>query len=109
MTPPLPGPENSVAERCDMTDANYLQPFQPLIHPCRRLRLSLLCKTTTSLMGPALFAGVVMIGTLCCVAQTQAPPSSSGASPQNTAMQDLQSQVRELKELVLQLQQQTAD
>ena len=93
-----------------MTDANCFQPFQPRLHPRNRLRLSLLCKTTASLTGPALFASVVMIGTLCCVAQTQAPPSSSsGGSPQNTALQDLQSQVRELKELVLQLQQQTVD
>jgi hypothetical protein len=51
-----------------------------------------------------------MIGTLCGVAQTQAPaPSASDTSPQIAALQDLQSQVRELKQLVLQLQQQTVD
>jgi hypothetical protein len=51
-----------------------------------------------------------MIGTLCGVAQTQAPaPLPSDTSPQIAALQDLQSQVRELKQLVLQLQQQTVD
>lgn len=93
-----------------MTDANYFQPFEPRLHPRNRLRLGLSCKTTSSLMGPALIACAVMIGTLCGVAQTQAPaPSASDTSPQIAALQDLQSQVRELKQLVLQLQQQTVD
>lgn len=93
-----------------MTDTNYFQPFEPRLHPRNRLRLGLSCKTTSSLMGPALIACVVMIGTLCGVAQTQAPaPLPSDTSPQIAALQDLQSQVRELKQLVLQLQQQTVD
>lgn len=93
-----------------MTDANYFQPFEPRLHPRSRLRLSLSCKNTASLMETSLLACVVMIGTLCCVAQTQAPPASSSETPpQNAALRDLQSQVRELKQLVLQLQQQTVD
>jgi hypothetical protein len=94
-----------------MTDANYFQPFQPRSDRRERLRLNLSCKTTASLMGPAVLACVIVMGTLCCVAQVQAPPPPlPGASPQSAvALQELQSQVRELKQLVLQLQQQTID
>ncbi len=93
-----------------MTDAKYFQPFEPRLPQRIRLRLSLSCRTTASLMGSALLACVVMVATLPCVAQAQAPPSSSSdTSPQNAAFQDLQSQIRELKQLVLQLQQQTVD
>ena len=111
MTPPLPGPGNSVAERCDMTDAKYLQSFTPRLHQWGRLRLSLTHKTVPSLMwAAALLALVVVLGAARCVGQAQAPAqSSSDPAPQNAALQELQSQVRELKQLVLQLQQQTVD
>lgn len=93
-----------------MTDANYIQPFQPCLHRQNRLRLSLRYKNAAKLMRPAALACVAMIGALSCLGQTQAPaqPAADGA-PGNPALQELQSQVRELKQLVLQLQQQTVD
>ncbi len=109
MTPPLPG-SGSVAERCDMTDANYFQPFRSRLYQRMRLCSSLAYKTIASLMRPALVGCVLVTGALGCIAHAQAPPqSSSDATSQNAGLQELQSQVRELKQLVLQLQQQTVD
>lgn len=51
--------------------------------------------------------GLILVAALSCAAQTQSPSSVTGAD--GTALQELQSQVRELKQLVLQLQQQTVD
>ncbi|MGB8885499.1 MAG: hypothetical protein WCC87_02190 [Candidatus Korobacteraceae bacterium] len=60
------------------------------------------------LLRPALIAWLAMTSGLGCAAQTQtqATASSEGNST-NAALGELQTQVRELKEMVLQLQQQT--
>ncbi len=55
---------------------------------------------------PALIAWLVIMSGLRCAAQTQ-PPASAESNSTNAALGELQSQVRELKEMVLQLQQQT--
>lgn len=52
-------------------------------------------------------ASLIVIAAVSTPAQNQA--QSSAAGPDAPALQDLQSQVRELKQLVLQLQQQTVD
>ncbi len=55
---------------------------------------------------PALIAWLVIMSGLRCAAQTQ-PPASAESNSNSAALGELQSQVRELKEMVLQLQQQT--
>jgi hypothetical protein len=57
-------------------------------------------------MRPGVIATAFLIGALGCTAQNQSP---SDAAPQNAALQQVQSEVHELKQLVLQLQQQTVD
>jgi hypothetical protein len=50
---------------------------------------------------------LILVVALSCAAQPQSPSSTTGTD--GAALQELQSQVRELKQLVLQLQQQTVD
>src|ERR1700756_3613512 len=106
MTPPLPGPENSVAERCDMTDANCFRSTQSWLQHQIPHSLHRFARVAAGSMRPGVMGFMFLTAALCCPAQAQSP---SDAAPQNAAMQQLQSEVHELKQLVLQLQQQTVD
>lgn len=89
-----------------MTDANYRQP-QERFRRAGRLDAAPLKRWARSI-GPVLLS-LLAIATLPCGAQTQAAPASNDVSAANPALQELQSEVHELKQLVLQLQQQTLD
>jgi hypothetical protein len=59
-------------------------------------------------MKPGAWVGyLILVAALSCAAQTQSPSAATGTD--GAALQELQSQVRELKQLILQLQQQTVD
>ena len=62
----------------------------------------------SELWRPAVIAWLVLTSSLWCGAQTQPQPSSSEGNSTNAALGELQSEVHELKEMVQQLQQQTA-
>ena len=81
--PPLRGPSEAGTQRCDMKRSRCPQ---------------FLC--------PALIAWLVIMSGLRGAAQTQ-PPASAESNSNKRRSGELQSQVRELKEMVLQLQQQT--
>lgn len=93
-----------------MTDAKYLQPFSARLHRRIRLRFSLRSSLAVHWASSALVAFVLSPGAFWCSAQTQsATQLSSETASQGAALKELQSEVQELKQLVLQLQQQTVD
>jgi hypothetical protein len=93
-----------------MTDTNYAQPSPSCCHQGSRLCLFVSSRRTINLTRSSLLACMIMFVAVSCLGQTQGEPQPSGNGAGNAAaLQELQSQVRELKQLVLQLQQQTVE
>jgi hypothetical protein len=90
-----------------MTDTGYSLPLASGASQAKRLCSHCVPASRSAMKHGAWSACLIMVLALSCAAQTQAQGSTNGAD--GTALQDLQSQVRELKQLVLQLQQQTVD
>lgn len=90
-----------------MTDASYQQP-RAQVHQVDQMD-SNRAKRAARLKHSAILLSLVVVACLPCTAQMQAGPEAGRASDGNPDMQELRSEVRELKELVLQLQQQTVD
>lgn len=96
-----------------MTDTGSFQLFASCASRVKRLRsqrvwISVPNERSRSTANPAAWlACLILVAAISCTAQAQSPTTATG--PDGAALQDLQSQVRELKQLVLQLQQQTVD
>ena len=93
-----------------MTDTNVSQRVPSCCRQGSRRLLLFPNQHATSLTQLGLLACVMMVTAVSGGAQTQAQSQASGNSANgDVALQELQSQVRELKQLVLQLQQQTVE
>jgi hypothetical protein len=96
-----------------MTDTGYFQLFAACASRAKRLRLQCVFigganqRRRSTAKPRAWLPCLFIVVALSCSAQTPGQGSANG--PDGPALQDLQSQVRELKQLVLQLQQQTVD
>ena len=90
-----------------MTDASYLQPRGRFHHT--DWMDSNPVKRKGNLQYSAILLSLVVIAGLRCGAQTQATSAPGGAPASSPELQELRSEVHELKQLVLQLQQQTVD
>lgn len=89
-----------------MTDASYQfreRRFRSERAESKRLKRSLNSNSS------ALLSSLLVLAALACSAQAQTASSAADTSSATPALQELQSEVHELKELVLQLQQQTVD
>ena len=96
-----------------MTDIGCFQPSASCASQLEQLPSTFVSRSRFPKTTPwrtkyaAWLASLIVIAAVSTPAQNQA--QSSAAGPDAPALQDLQSQVRELKQLVLQLQQQTVD
>src|ERR1700685_889816 len=103
----------SVAERCDMTDTGALELFASFTSRAMRLFPSSVSisggnpRSRFTCKSGAWVGYLILVVALSCAAQPQSPSSTTGTD--GAALQELQSQVRELKELVLELPQQAVD
>jgi hypothetical protein len=96
-----------------MTNTGSFQLFAACANGAKRLRLQgvfiggAVERRRSTAKPRAWLPCLFIVVALSCSAQTQEQGAANG--PDGPALQDLQSQVRELKQLVLQLQQQTVD
>src|SRR5215471_2201056 len=90
-----------------MTDASYQQP-QARFRQADRIDSNPV-KRRTKLKIPAIWFSLIVIAAYPCSAQTSATTAASETRGDNPALRELESEVHELKQLVLQLQQQTVD
>ena len=90
-----------------MTDASYHRP-QARFRQANQIDASRV-KRRAKLKIPAILFSLVVIAGYRCGAQTSATPVPGEPPADNPVLRELQSEVHELKQLVLQLQQQTVD